>query len=78
MGSGAQARTHEAAPIAVSPSALKSKAFTALNAGLAASTCQPDLEGVRVGLLPGLRPEYMQSMRGWRRSAGHPTRISPR
>jgi PAS domain S-box-containing protein len=42
------------------PSALDSRAFKALNAGLAASTCQPGQEGARVGLLPGLRPEYMQ------------------
>ena len=51
-----------AAAIAVAaPSALDSKAFKALNAGLAASTCQPGQEGARVGLLPGLRPEYMQT-----------------
>ena len=28
---------------------------------MAASTCQPGQEGARVGLLPGLRPEYMQT-----------------
>jgi hypothetical protein len=37
------------------------KAFMALNAGLAASTCQPGQGGARVGLLPGLRPECMQT-----------------
>ena len=37
------------------------KAFKALGAELAASTCQPGQEGARVGLLPGLRPEYMQT-----------------
>jgi len=58
-----RARTPEAAAsvAAAAPSALDSKAFKALNAGLAASRCQPGQEGVRVGLLPGLRPEYMQT-----------------
>ena len=37
------------------------KAFKALGAELAASTCQPGQEGARVGLLPGLRPECMQT-----------------
>ena len=46
---------------AVTSSALDSKAFQVLNAGLAAGTCQPGQEGARVGLLPGLRPEYMQT-----------------
>ena len=32
-----------------------------LNAGMAAGTCQPGQEGARVGMLPGLRPDYMQS-----------------
>jgi len=41
---------------------LKSKAFKALNAGLAASTSQPGHEGARVGIFPGLLPpEYMQT-----------------
>jgi len=50
-----------AAVAAAAPSALDSKAFKALNAGLAASRCQPGQEGAREGLLPGLRPEYMQT-----------------
>jgi len=50
-----------AAVAAAAPSALDIKAFKALNAGLATSRCQPGQEGARVGMLPGLRPEYMQT-----------------
>ena len=45
---------------AAAPVTLDSTAFTALNARLAASTCQSGQEGALVGLLPGLRPDYMQ------------------
>ena len=57
-----RARTPEAtaAVAAAAPVTLDSTAFTALNAELAASTCQSGQEGALVGLLPGLRSDYMQ------------------
>jgi PAS domain-containing protein len=56
-----QALAEDVDMMLVDPSALDSKAFKALNAGLAASTYQPGHKGATVGLLPGLRPDYMQT-----------------
>ncbi len=41
-------------------SIFESQAFQALNTGLATSAVTPGLEDVRVGSLPGLRPEFMR------------------